>query len=389
MRIAHAHLKTAASLVSTYPKGKPLVHHLKSYFSANKKMGSRDRKFVSRCCYAYFRCFAVLDVLPQLEDKIIASLFLTQDTPDPFLEALNPEWNLLTHLDIQEKCKRIGITESTFFNFSSLLSERIDPNAISASLLKQPDLFLRIRPGASEKVMTKLDDAKMEYEVFENTIRLKNSTNLDAVLSLDKEVVVQDLSTQKAFDQLSENLFRDENISVWDCCAASGGKSILIADILNKKLKITATDIRKSMLSNLTERLQRAKLNLYRFFVADLTVHSGMTSADSFDLIIADVPCTGSGTWARTPEQHFSFNENECLDFQQKQKKIINTVLPHLKKGGILVYSTCSVFKAENEAQVSFFSSNYGLEIINETYYDGTAHNSDSLYAAILRKTKG
>ena len=206
---------------------------------------------------------------------------------------------------------------------------------------------------------------------------------------LDKEVVVQDLSTQKAFDQLPENLFRDENISVWDCCAASGGKSILIADILNKKLKITATDIRKSMLSNLTERLQRAKLNLHRFFVADLTVHSGMTSADSFDLIIADVPCTGSGTWARTPEQHFSFNEDECSDFQQKQKKIIDTVLPHLKKGGVLVYSTCSVFKAENEAQVSFFSSMYGLEIISETYYDGTAHNSDSLYAAILRKTKG
>jgi 16S rRNA (cytosine967-C5)-methyltransferase len=389
MRIAHAHLKTAATLVSTYPKGKPLVHHLKSYFSANKKMGSRDRKFVSRCCYAYFRCFAVLDSLPQLDEKIIASLFLTQENPDPFLEALNPEWNLWTHLDIYEKCKRIGITEFNFFNFSFLLSDRIDPNAISASLLKQPDLFLRIRPGTREKVMTKLNDAKMEYEVFENTIRLKNSTNLDSILMLDKEVVVQDLSTQKAFDQLPENLFRDENISVWDCCAASGGKSILIADILDKKLKITATDIRKSILSNLTERLQRAKLNLHRFFVADLTVHSGMTSADSFDLIIADVPCTGSGTWARTPEQHFSFNENECSDFQQKQKKIIDTVLPHLKKGGFLVYSTCSVFKAENEAQVSFFSNNYGLEIINETYYDGTVLNSDSLYAAVLRKPKG
>ena len=389
MRIAHAHLKTAASLVSTYPKGKPLVHHLKSFFSAHKKMGSRDRKFVSRCVYAYFRCFAVLDILPQLEDKIIASLFLTQDSPDPFLDALNPEWNLLTHLDIQEKCKRIGTTKSTFFNFPSLLSDAINSNAISASLLKQPDLFLRIRPGYREKVLTKLDDAKMECEVFENTIRLKNSTNLDSILSLDKEVVVQDLSTQKAFDQLPKHLFSSENISVWDCCAASGGKSILIADILNKKLKITATDIRKNMISNLTERLQRAKLNLHRFFVADLTVQSGMTPTDSFDLIIADVPCTGSGTWARTPEQHFSFNENDCSDFQQKQQKIINTVLPHLKKGGFLVYSTCSVFKAENEAQVSFFSNTYGLEIIGETYYDGTSLNSDTLYAAVLRKTHG
>jgi 16S rRNA (cytosine967-C5)-methyltransferase len=389
MRIAHSHLKTAASLVSTYPKGKPLVHHLKSYFSAHKKMGSRDRKFVSRCVYAYFRCFAVLDILPQLEDKIIASLFLTQDAPDSFLDALNPEWNLLTHLDIQEKCKILGAVKSTFFNFLPLLSDAIDPNAISASLLKQPDLFLRIRPGAREKVLKKLDDANIEYEVFENTIRLQNSTNLDSVISMDKEVVVQDLSTQKAFDQLPKHLFHPENISVWDCCAASGGKSILIADILNKKLNITATDIRKNMLSNLTERMQRAKLNLHRFFVADLTLSSGMTSTDSFDLIIADVPCTGSGTWARTPEQHFSFNENECLDFQQKQKKIIDTVLPHLKNGGFLVYSTCSVFKAENETQVSYFSSTYGLELISETYYDGTAQNSDSLFSAVLRKTKG
>jgi 16S rRNA (cytosine967-C5)-methyltransferase len=389
MRIAHSHLKTAASLVSTYPKGKPLVHHLKSYFSAHKKMGSRDRKFVSRCVYAYFRCFAVLDILPQLEDKIIASLFLTQDAPDSFLDALNPEWNLLTHLDIQEKCKILGAVKSTFFNFLPLLSDAIDPNAISASLLKQPDLFLRIRPGAREKVLKKLDDANIEYEVFENTIRLQNSTNLDSVISMDKEVVVQDLSTQKAFDQLPKHLFHPENISVWDCCAASGGKSILIADILNKKLNITATDIRKNMLSNLTERMQRAKLNLHRFFVADLTLSSGMTSTDSFDLIIADVPCTGSGTWARTPEQHFSFNENECLDFQQKQKKIIDTVIPHLKNGGFLVYSTCSVFKAENETQVSYFSSTYGLELISETYYDGTAQNSDSLFSAVLRKTKG
>lgn len=389
MSIAHSHLKTAASLVSTYPKGKPLVHHLKSYFSEHKKMGSRDRKFVSRCCYSYFRCFAVLDFIPRTEDKIIASLFLTQETPDSFLEVLHPEWNLLTRQNIKEKCKQIGTTKSTFFNFPSLLSDRIDLNAISASLLKQPDLFLRIRPGAREKVLSKLDDAKMEYEILGNAIRLKNSTKLEAILTLDKDAVVQDLSTQKAFDQLPKEFLPSENCAVWDCCAASGGKTILISDLLIKKIKITATDIRKSMLSNLKERLQRAKLNLHRFFVADLTVHSGMTSADSFDLIIADLPCTGSGTWARTPEQHFSFNESEYSDFQQKQKKIIDTVLPHLKKGGVLVYSTCSVFKAENEDQVSFFSSHYRLEIINETYYDGTAHNSDGLYVAILRKTKG
>ena len=386
MSIAHSHLTTATTLVSTYQKGKPLVHHLKSFFSQHKKMGSRDRKAISQLCYAYFRCFGCLDSIPDTKDKIIASWFLTQDAPNVFLEKLNPQWNAQITLSISEKCDLLGLEHHHFFRFSSLLSPKINSENISFSLLCQPDLFLRIRPGHHEHVTLALNEANLMFEMNEDTIRLKNGTKIEDLLSLDKEVVVQDLSTQKTFSQLDADIFPSGELSVWDCCAASGGKSILISDILGKRIKLTSTDIRNNILVTMKERLQKARVGLHRSFSTDLTINSGMTEADQFDLIIADVPCTGSGTWSRTPEQHFSFDDSMLSEFQETQRKIIHSVVPHLKKGGILVYSTCSVFHDENEMQVSFFESKYGLKKRNESYFDGTSLKSDTLFSAILIK---
>lgn len=386
MRIAHSHLKTAASLVVSYQKGKPLVHHLKSFFAQNKKMGSRDRKIVSRLCYAYFRCFNCLNSITQTEEKIIASLFLTQQEADPVLAELKPEWNSLYQLPPAAKCSLLGLDSSSFFGFANLLSSSIDELAFSESLLVQPDLFLRIRPGRLQAVTNKLNAAGLSFEVMGNALRLNNGTQVDKILELDKEVVIQDLSTQKAFDRLDLKMLPTEEVAVWDCCAASGGKSILMSDLLGMRMRLTATDIRKSILANMKERLQRAGVNLHRSFNVDLTVQSGMSETDQFDMVIADVPCTGSGTWARTPEQHYSFQESELIHFIDKQKGIIHNVVPHLNKGGILVYLTCSAFHAENEKQVSYFADNYDMKIIDKHYHNGTSIKSDTLYSAILKK---
>ena len=83
-------------------------------------------------------------------------------------------------------------------------------------------------------------------------MKCNNAVKIDEVLLLNKEVVVQDLNSQRVFDFFKQNKRSDEKtlLSVWDTCAASGGKSILIHDVLKSKVKITASDIRENILSN-------------------------------------------------------------------------------------------------------------------------------------------
>ena len=168
---------------------------------------------------------------------------------------------------------------------------------------------------------------------------------------------------------------------MWDCCAGSGGKSIMLFD-LNKNLSITVTDIRKSILVNLEKRFKEAGIKKYQSFVADLSIENSKLKTQNYDLIIADVPCSGSGTWSRTPEALFFFSEKEIERFNKLQKNIIGNVIPDLKKDGKLIYITCSVFKKENEEVVDFIRSTYHLKLEEMSVLKGYDKKADTMFAA-------
>ena len=106
----------------------------------------------------------------------------------------------------------------------------------------------------------------------------------------------------------------------------------------------------------------------------------------SLKIIIADVPCTGSGTWARTPEQLKYFSKKSIDEYAGLQKKIVKNASLQLAAGGYLLYITCSVFKKENEDNVDFFSQNTELELIESGYLKGYEMQADTLFAAIFKK---
>ncbi len=204
---------------------------------------------------------------------------------------------------------------------------------------------------------------------------------------MNKEAVIQDLNSQKVFNYLSEHLelvSSEEPLTCWDACAASGGKSILLQDVVQRKMRLTVSDIRNNMLSNLELRLKEAGINIFRKFAADLSKGSNLSSDEKFAVIIADVPCTGSGTWARTPEQMFGFEQTQIKDFATLQQNIVSGILPHLKKGGLFIYITCSVFRQENEDQLAFIQQTGNFKLAHAEYLQGYESAADTMYVALF-----
>lgn len=385
----YSYLNTAEDIIKNFDGGEPLSNHLKKFFSSNKKYGSKDRKQIGHLCYCFFRTGKLFNEL-SVEDKIVASLFLYSDFPNDLLKNLRPDWCDKVSLNAEEKCSMLNAQYSiqNLFPYSDELSEGIDAEAFSKSFLIQPELFLRIRPGYEDKVLEKLKVSGLKFNVIgDYCIALLNNSKIDDIVELNREVVVQDYSSQGVGELLKNYKLQIANhkLKIWDCCAASGGKSILINDILGD-IDLIVSDIRESILFNLKKRFTEAGIKNYHAFIADLSATDYQLPPDDYDLIIADVPCSGSGTWSRTPEQLYFFKEQSIEQYSQLQKKIISNVVGKIKPGGALLYITCSVFKKENEEMVNFIQQQLNLNLVKKEVLIGYDKKADTMFAALLYK---
>ncbi|MBS1563945.1 MAG: Fmu (Sun) domain-containing protein, partial [Bacteroidetes bacterium] len=174
---------------------------------------------------------------------------------------------------------------------------------------------------------------------------------------------------------------------VWDCCAASGGKSILAKDILGN-IRLTVSDVRIQILQNLSKRFAAAGITQYQRLVLDLAhpAAAARLPAGGFDLIIADAPCSGSGTWGRTPESLTFFKKTEIQRYQSLQQKVVSAGFPRLRNGGCFLYITCSVFKKENEEIVSFIQQQFKPRLLKMELLEGYPLRADTLFAALFIK---
>ncbi len=136
---------------------------------------------------------------------------------------------------------------------------------------------------------------------------------------------------------------------VWDCCAAPGGKTLMLALRL-PEADLLATDVSARRMSQMEGRLRRfAFASRVRTAVADASTPAGAT----FDLILCDVPCTGTGTLARNPEIRVRLEPAELGRQAMRQRTILTAALARLAPGGRLLYSTCSLEPEENEQVVA------------------------------------
>jgi len=386
----HRYLNYAAIILEKYKGKEPFHLYLKKYFSANKKHGSKDRKHITSLCYNYFRLGMAVSHTLDIKEKLLLATFLIEKKPSAVLENAKPEWDEKIKADLPAKIEMVKdiFSVETIFPFKEELSDEISFHQFSLSFLIQPKLFIRIRPGFKKAVIDKLRSAAIPYEeINENCLPFSYNKKVTDVIQIDKEAVIQDYNSQRTAAFLKSIPAYKSSISVWDCCAASGGKSILAFDVL-KNIELTVSDRRKLILENLHKRFAKAGIKNYHAFVADLSDPSGLDNINGkFDLIIADVPCSGSGTWSRTPEQIHFFEKNKIREYAILQKKIVSNALKRLSADGYLLYITCSVFKEENEENVNYLRENLNLTLIESKYLEGYKMQADTLFAALFKRS--
>ncbi|KAA5536520.1 hypothetical protein F0919_02305 [Taibaiella lutea] len=368
-------------ILDTYEGQLPLSLFLRQYFKAYPKLGSRDRRALSEATFIYFRCRNFFDGSVNNMHVIALGYHLCK-SKNAFLAKALHEFN---------------ITESTvkpFFqpNITFNISQGLSSEEWLHSLWQQPQLFIRIRKSINE-VVANLKQHEIDFEVMNDwygnvtdCMKIQTGKSIDNLLN-EADYVVQDWSSQQSIYILLNQL-KSNPVKAWDVCSGAGGKSILLKDKL-PAFDLTVSDIRASILHNLQTRFKQYGLGK----VKSLEVNSADANAlreklgdQMFDLVVCDVPCSGSGTWARTPEQFHFYKPAMLQKFKELQFPIVSNASKYVKQGGLLAYITCSVFQEENEDVVNQLLQSGTLDLKHTQIIDGIGNQADCMFIAVFEK---
>ncbi|MEY4542531.1 MAG: hypothetical protein RL411_608 [Bacteroidota bacterium] len=362
--------QNCATLLFEYDGGTPFHLYLKSCFKENKNWGSTDRKRYRSACYYFWRnAFGVSRQSPE----IILQWLQTHFTPE--MENLESNSNYNPYQSLEPH-----------------LSQNITTDILTPWFIKEPLVWLSNGNITLKGLQGQLIKAGITIEqTHGNAIAVSGQVNLNPWVD-NGNAYIQDISSQTAMDWTTQPMaaYCHANSDVWDCCSGAGGKSISLLKQY-PTTKLTCSDVRSNILENLKQRFQLLGLKQPNVFIAPLNGYNdNLNSKDSnqtYNLILADVPCSGSGTWRRNPENLHYFDPQTIEQFADRQLSIIQNVLPSLAVGGYLVYLTCSVFAAENENIVKqVLQSNDNIQLVSEEFCGGIDLQGDFIYRSVLQK---
>ncbi len=377
--------RDATHLINTFKGERPLSEFLKGYYKLHHRLGSRDRKILGDTIFSWYRAASGFSQIRDFRERAQAAILLCGT--EPRLNTMLP-----ANADYQPEVPPAERAIFAQFQLEKLLpahiefSEGTEPLEWAKDLLQQPQLFVRLRPHAQRsKLLNILRDAGIAWEAIgTNGLSLPPLTPLHTLWP-GGSYVVQDWASQKACET-----FRPQpGQTWWDCCAGAGGKSLYLSD-LPQKPKIIASDLRPEALAALQTRFKEAGLPQPVTKTVDSADAADVSKAFGnrrFEGVICDVPCTGSGTWGRTPEAAFHFNGDKLAVLTETQGEIAGNAAHRVSAGGMLHYITCSVFKAENEDVVArLLLQHADLELVSQKLINGAEKQSDSLFVAVLKK---
>lgn len=357
------------------------------------KWGSRDRKFFAETVYEIVRWERQLAHLANDNDfwKIWGAYWVRQgnELPDwEELEGLSAEAVIARQKDMSSFAVAQSIPDWMDERGRQELGEAW-PDVMRA-LNKPAEVFLRVNAlkATPEDVIKSLEkDGVQAVPVspdLPHALRLTARKNVFITQAFKQGLFeVQDAASQMVAPLLSV----EPGHRVVDACAGAGGKSLHLASLMKNKGKIISLDIHEWKLKELKVRARRDGVDIIETRVIDSNkVIKRMH--ESADRVLLDVPCSGMGVLRRNPDTKWKLSNDEIARLNGLQYEILAGYSHMTKKGGHLVYATCSILPSENEKQVEKFLTEHGKEwtLLRQIHVRPDQDGFDGFYAALLKR---
>lgn len=274
--------------------------------------------------------------------------------------------------DVKDKDKRIKLEFSVSDYFYEMLKKEYKFKTIKnilESYNAKSEFIIRINNIYSniENVKKALDRNHIFYKnhpVLDNSLIIENPSSIFELEEFKNGYfTVQDGGSTLVAKILSPK----KNSKVLDLCASPGSKTCYLSEIMDNSGEILANDIHKNKLNKIVENATRLGCNNIKTTNFDGTLEN-KEYFNTFDYILVDAPCSGSGIVSRKPEIKIYRNKEEVSTLIETQRKLVVNASKYLKKDGVLVYSTCSIFREENEEQLNWFLENTNLKLEKVNY---------------------
>ncbi|MDN3507519.1 MAG: RsmB/NOP family class I SAM-dependent RNA methyltransferase [Simkaniaceae bacterium] len=345
----------------------PLDLLLNKYFRAHKAIGSNDRKVICENLYAIIRWRGLVDA--KLEGPITWERRLEEGNIDD-------DTSLPLHT-------RVSFPK---FLFEKLVEGLGEKNATKFCLESNQEAPITIRANALKTTRDAL------FAGWKDRYPVRKCKHSPYGITFDKRInfftlpefkkglfEVQDEGSQL----VALHVKAKPGDHILDYCAGSGGKSLAIAPLMEKKGVIYLHDIRPHALVQAKKRLKRAG-------VQNGQIWNPKHARKKVDWLLLDVPCSGMGTLRRNPDMKWKIDRDTIDRLVAVQKEIFEEALPFLAPDGHIVYATCSVLPEENELQIARFCEKYDLEEVEPQFKSSPLSGGmDGFFAATLRRKKG
>jgi 16S rRNA (cytosine967-C5)-methyltransferase len=398
---------------------------IRNFFKDRKYLGSSDRRFIADTYFGSIKNYLRLEAIAQdvLKTKfnhpqlIISAYLLVFGTERPnelhaIVKGLGNSFARDYPLDVFEKmadshredrrlkqltpAERLATTYSFPIWFVQALESEYGTEAsesILLSLNEEAHTSLRVNRNevTRDELQKELDGLGIETspsQIAEDGLVVKKRVNLwDLKPFKLGHFEVQDEASQivAPFANITS-----KKIRILDACAGAGGKSLHFASLLRGSGEIFATDVDKYKLDEMRKRVVRSNAQNIRIVKPDKYDEKlGVQAFGSFDVVLLDVPCSGTGTLRRNPSIKWRLTEEMHDELIEKQRTILERNAPYVKENGVLLYSTCSLLKSEGETQVDWF-----LGLHPEYVQEGTrrtrpdVEHADGFFVARLRRKK-
>lgn len=381
-----ARLSAAMQILDRYLAGSPAEQALTNWGRGSRFAGSGDRNAVRDLVFDAIRCrrsYAALGGGETGRGLILGGLRAAGVDPAPLFTG---EGHAPAPLGPEDD-GRFPEAGAEALDYPDWLAPALaadlgaDLAAIMDLLRHRAPVFLRVNRnrGTREAAIAALaaDDIQTEpHPLAETALRVTaNARRIQASDAYTSGLVeLQDAASQAVIAALP----LVDGLRVLDYCAGGGGKALAMAAAA--RLRLLAHDADPRRMRDLPERARRAGAKISLLETAQLA------GQPPFDLVLADVPCSGSGSWRRAPEGKWLLTPERLADLCRLQAQILRDVAPLLRPGGWLAYATCSLLAQENEAQIAaFLAANPGWTRQSERRLT-PLEGGDGFFVAVLRR---